>query len=478
MPKPIFRGEAIVSWQARGALSAGVMTLLELVHVLNFFPAVASDTLGFAWYVLHLFAVYLLVALPMVLIGAYTQGAMIRWIEQFNTPVIYTAVIGVAIALALFETMLAFFGEGQAPQFPKQMNDLQRMGFTLGMLLCVFVCLVGVYPAMKALLRRAPHLNAPTRAVAFVSFIVSVAAVFLGSFVLFSLHLDYLIPPLGVGAIALLMISFFCMSSKPFPRRPRRAISIFSLAVLVMLPIGPWRDPHSRFALYNHTPIAGAMATLLSASLDFDHDGTSAEWLGGTDCDELDEERNPTRRETVGDGIDQDCSGKDSSAHRRAATKVTSLMEGCRVALEKPNIILITIDALRHSAVTPRVMPNVENFSRFTTLFTRAYTAATFTDFSTQSMFASRSFCDIADANPLIGSRYCAGRTFTEELRAAGYSTAAYHEYQLSASVNRGFAAINAYPRPIDPPSHDVSKGDSALTSAHLTNVVIDFVQK
>lgn len=76
---------------------------------------------------------------------------------------------------------------------------------------------------------------------------------------------------------------------------------------------------------------------------DHDHDGSPAASFGGADCDDNDARRYPTATDMVGNGVDENCTGRDATLVERARRDAPQ-----PAATAPPrNIVLISIDALR-----------------------------------------------------------------------------------------------------------------------------------
>jgi hypothetical protein len=92
------------------------------------------------------------------------------------------------------------------------------------------------------------------------------------------------------------------------------------------------------------------LARLRKAS-DSDRDGASG-LFGGGDCDDHNPEIGPHADDVPGNGKDEDCSGKDAEKVELGARSEQAPKDARKWALEKlppkPNLILITVDTLRH----------------------------------------------------------------------------------------------------------------------------------
>jgi arylsulfatase A-like enzyme len=463
-------------WQARNLAAALLLTLLEIAHVSYFLPAAWSDAIGFAWYALAAFGIFVAVGIPFAALGAALERRLAARIDRVSPANIVTFAVGAAIAVALAEFLDGFTGSGQSRQFPERVDLLRRFAHFVGLAVLVAISLGIVRRASAFVLERTPNLGKPRVAVALAAFVAALTGVFIADVALYSIHFDPLCALVAACAACTLAVGLFCAWRSPGATMGRAAL-VVTIVVALLQPLGPWRDPHARFVLYNHSPLAGSVLLWLGAAADLDRDGSSNRWLGGTDCDDLDPKRSPTRRDASKDGVDQDCSGADSPG-LTPEERVVPLLTGCAAVPEKPSILLVSIEALRASAVRPAVTPRLSRFAAATTRFNRAYTAASFTVFSTLSLFTGTPASSLTNANPLGNNRYCAGPRFTSALHGRGYRTGFYCHVSVPKAIRTGFDDTNRYPQPIDPLENQLFGGESTPMSALLTNTAIRYVEE
>jgi len=138
-------------------------------------------------------------------------------------------------------------------------------------------------------------------------------------------------------------------------------------------------------------------------AFDLDGDGNSR-FLGGNDCDDSDAGRHPGMTEVPGDGIDQDCDGKDAvvvAAEVKApaadvtAWRATPEVRAVLDRTKEMSIVLFTIDALRADILDPATVDRTE-FPNLTALlaesvwFTRAIAPGSGTDLSLGTLLTGR----------------------------------------------------------------------------------------
>lgn len=178
------------------------------------------------------------------------------------------------------------------------------------------------------------------------------------------------------------------------------------------------------------------MLRVLRARRDGDRDGY-ARSFGGGDCDDGDPGVNPGAADVPGNGVDEDCSGRD--APRRVAPAVRReprRAEGIRDRVpEGMNLVLITIDTLRwdtHYAGNPHpYTPNLDRLAAQSVVWRNAYAISSYTGRAIGPLLTGRYPTECArDAAHF--TRYLPSNVFlAERLRDRGYRAfgAASHFY-------------------------------------------------
>ncbi len=170
--------------------------------------------------------------------------------------------------------------------------------------------------------------------------------------------------------------------------------------------IGGLSSPSDRQLLATYGDQTRDLVGVWRKALDFDRDGSSAV-LGGGDCDDRDDARYPGAVDKPGDGIDQDCDGKDAVpapiehvaaaptaealARWRGSPEVASILDRTKGM----HLLVISVDALRADLLAPDAadrtdFPAITKLLSESVWFTRAFAPASGTDVSLATFLTGR----------------------------------------------------------------------------------------
>jgi hypothetical protein len=162
---------------------------------------------------------------------------------------------------------------------------------------------------------------------------------------------------------------------------------LLALAPLLALPYTATIGLDAKLALEieRRAPLGKRLLAAYQKVSDRDGDGASA-WFAGGDCAEGNPEIGPSRDDVPGNGVDEDCSGEDavSLAPRVAAPRPAGAEELLERRLpKKPNVVLITIDALRaelgYTGYSRPISPSIDALAAKSAVFENAYALASYT---------------------------------------------------------------------------------------------------
>lgn len=241
---------------------------------------------------------------------------------------------------------------------------------------------------------------------------------------LFSLRA--VLPLISLGVIPWLTtpLAWLAIERCNLARRARPAMAaLIVLAQLTALALGS-RSESARKTVSTRAIATDFALRSLRAGLDFDRDG-HARWLGG-DCRDDDSAIHPGALDWPGDGVDSDCDGSDSQLDVPPRRPFIVVPE--RVA-SRPNILLITIDAMRADHLGaygyPRpTSPRIDALARESVVFERAYANAPSTRLSMPAIATGRWAPTIQWDSSIWWPRFTtAQRTIAETLHEGGYHT-------------------------------------------------------
>lgn len=230
-----------------------------------------------------------------------------------------------------------------------------------------------------------------------------------------------------------------------------------------------------------------ALAGLRRVS-DRDHDGASA-WFGGGDCLEGDPKVGPQGVEIPDNGIDEDCSGSDLKAETLAAFNQDkqapdpAVKAAAETSLPKDlNVVLITIDTLRadlgYAGYAQKISPNLDALAERSTVFTTAYSLASYTGKSIGPMLIGK-YGSETQRNWGHFNKFAEDETFlAQRISKAGVRTMGVHAHRYFGKfggLDRGFDVVDMSAAPPESAPWDVADQSS---SAVLSDAAIRLLEK
>jgi arylsulfatase A-like enzyme len=238
-------------------------------------------------------------------------------------------------------------------------------------------------------------------------------------------------------------------------------------------------DRATSIAIERRAPLGKTLLAVARRTADRDRDGASALY-GGGDCAEGDPKRGPNADDVPGNGVDEDCSGSDAVRTAAPVAPVARAQDAETFIREKlpkkPNIVLITIDALRwelgYAGYSRNVSPNIDALAKKGAIFSKAYALASYTSKSLGPMLIGR-YGSETHRGWLHFNRFTREDTFlSERLQGAGIRTVSVqgHWYFFkNYGFERGWDVLDTKATPADQPI----EGDRSSNSPELSDRII-----
>jgi arylsulfatase A-like enzyme len=284
------------------------------------------------------------------------------------------------------------------------------------------------------------------------------------------------------GATLVLLMALGALALPAARRAPGRLVhAALAVVPLLFVPRAATSgfDRKSSLAVERHAPLGKTLLPLARRLSDRDGDGASA-WFFGGDCAEGNRRVNPSADDVPGNGVDEDCSGSDAAlVEKRTAPTARSEAAGAAIRSrlpERPNVILVTIDATRaelgFTGYPRAISPKLDALAKKSTVFENAYSLASYTSKSLGPMLIGRYGLE-THRGWLHFNRFTRADTFlSERLQKAGIRTVSVqgHWYFFkNYGFERGYDVIDTDATPADQPI----EGDRSSNGDKLSDRII-----
>ncbi len=222
---------------------------------------------------------------------------------------------------------------------------------------------------------------------------------------------------------------------------------------------------------------------------DDDRDGFAGRF-GGGDCDDGSPQVNPEAVDVPGNGIDEDCSGRDATVTADVSPPAPSPPADASAAPPERisgldtkdwNVVLISVDTLRHdlgfTGYHRPISPNIDSFAKRALVYERAYSLASYTSKSLAPMLIGKygsetnrgwmHFNKYPEQDRMVQERLKGHGVFTLSVQGHWY-------FKADTGLGRGFDVLDMSAAPTRPQG----EGDKTVNSEQLSDAAIALLQK
>ena len=434
------RHQRVLGWFADSLVAGVALGLLELYHILAWWPGDWSvgALAGIGWLVLGLMGLISAIVGPALLLGlavAMRFQVLAAWRADLarGGEARVAALVRAAVALAAL-LMFAGFTYVLAAWANAAFLEARPIALVEATVLSAFV----VVASLVAVEVSARLAGRASRSASLVEWSNGRAglAVLAVSLVLAALVLpvvaqlaapdgDLKRPATGLCWFLLILIAMRAARPRLRPGRVRslsRGIAIVAALAAATVPLGLRWAETGRQAVWTRGDTSRDVAVRVFRAFDRDGDGYASDLVGGADCDDGDAAIGPVAPDVAGNGRDENCNGSDAQPRAPARTAARPPGPG------RLNVLLVTIDATRADHLGAwgydrPTSPRIDALAARSTRFSWAHTTTPTTRWAVRSIALGRYSSSFGWARDGSTAKRTMAPTLAESFAKAGYET-------------------------------------------------------